>query len=125
MAKSHTEVLQLAEWDLEKISGRGYLAGDAPLSLGIGLASMLGAVLIMILYLIEDAFPSNLYTNPEFLWAMPSILFLFLGRIWLLSQRGEMHDDPVAFVLKDRVSVLLGLFMGLNVIVAIIGINGL
>ena len=93
--------------------GRGYIASDAPLTLGFGLASVLGAVLIMVLYLIEDAFPRGFYSNPAFLWAMPPILFLFLGRIWLVSQRGLLHDDPVAFALKDRLSLLLGVMMGL------------
>jgi hypothetical protein len=29
---------------------------------------------------------------------------LWTLRIWLLSHRGEMHDDPVIFAIKDRVS---------------------
>ena len=108
MAKRHTEVLRLAEHGLEAMPGRGYVQADAPLTLGIGLASMLGAVLIMVLYLIEDAFPRAFYANPAALWAVPPILFLFLGRIWLTSQRGELRDDPVAFALKDRICLLLG-----------------
>ncbi len=113
MAKRHTEVLRLAERGIGAMPGRGYIASDAPLTLGIGLASMLGAILIMVLYLIEDAFPRGFYASPAFLWAIPPILFLFLGRIWLVSQRGQLQDDPVAFALKDRLSFLLGSMMGL------------
>ena len=120
MAKRHTEVLRLAERGLDAMAGRGYVASDAPITLGIGLAAMLGAVLIMVLYLIEDAFPLGLYANPAALWAIPPILFLFLGRIWLLAQRGQLHDDPVAFALKDRVSLLLGLLMCLDLAVALV-----
>ena len=65
----------------------------------------------MVLYLIEDAFPRGFYSDPAFLWAVPAILFLFLGRIWLTSQRGELRDDPVAFALKDKISLLLGALM--------------
>ncbi|MGO8951831.1 MAG: UbiA family prenyltransferase [Rhodomicrobium sp.] len=108
MAKRHTEVLRLAERGLDCMPGRGYIQADAPLTLGVGLASMLGAILIMVLYLIEDAFPRGFYANPAFLWAVPPILFLFLSRIWLISQRGQLHDDPVAFALKDRLSLALG-----------------
>jgi 4-hydroxybenzoate polyprenyltransferase len=125
MAKRHIEVLKLVEKGLEKIPGRGYYASDSPLTIGIGLAAMLGAILIMTIYLIEDAVPSDHYAAPEFLWAMPLILFLFLGRVWLLSQRGEMYDDPVAFALKDRISLLLGSLMGVNVLAAIIGTSWL
>ena len=70
--------------------------------MAIGAAAALGAVLILILYLIEDAFPRNFYGSPHYLWGLPGILFLFFGRIWLVSQRGELSDDPVEFALKDR-----------------------
>ena len=85
MAKRHTEVLRLAERGIDAMPGRGYIASDAPLTLGVGLASMLGAILIMVLYLIEDAFPRGFYASPAFLWAIPPILFLFLGRVWLVE----------------------------------------
>jgi 4-hydroxybenzoate polyprenyltransferase/phosphoserine phosphatase len=110
-AKRHTEVLRLIERGLDKVPGRGYIAADAPMLLGIGMAASLGAVLIMILYLIEDAFPRQFYSNPAFLWAIPPVLFLFFGRIWLLCQRGRLHDDPVAFAMKDRASLALGAVM--------------
>ncbi len=120
MAKRHTEVLRLAEKGLESIPGRGYVAADAPLTLGFGIASMLGAILIMVLYLVEDAFPRAFYANPLFLWAVPPVLFLFLGRIWLISQRGQLRDDPVAFALKDKISLLLGVVMGLFFLAALL-----
>src|SRR5262249_13709557 len=123
MAKRYTEVLRLAERGLEGTQGRGYVAGDAPLALGMGLASMFGGVLIMVLYLIEDAMPHGVYANPICLWAVPLILFLFLGRIWLLSQRGQLRDDPVAFALKDRVSLLLGLLMSVVFAAALIRVG--
>ena len=123
MAKRHTEVLRLADHGLEGTRGRGYIAGDAPLTLGMGLASMFGALLIMIVYLIEDAFPRGVYANPTYLWAIPFILFIYVGRIWLLSQRGQLRDDPVAFALTDRVSLLLGLLMGIVFAAALIKVG--
>jgi 4-hydroxybenzoate polyprenyltransferase len=123
MAKRHTEVLRLGERGLEGTHGRGYVGGDVPLTLGMGLASMFCGVLIMILYLIEDALPQGVYANPNYLWAMPFVLFLFLGRIWLLSQRGQLRDDPVAFALKDRVSLLLGLLMSMILAAALIKVG--
>jgi 4-hydroxybenzoate polyprenyltransferase/phosphoserine phosphatase len=111
VAKRHTEVLRLLDRGIESVPGRGYAADDAPLLLVLGMAASLGAVLIMILYLIEDAFPRHFYSSPAWLWAIPSILFLFFGRIWLLCQRGGLHDDPVAFALKDRTSIALGALM--------------
>jgi 4-hydroxybenzoate polyprenyltransferase len=123
MAKRHTEVLRFADHGLEGTRGRGYIAGDAPLTLGIGLASMFSALLVMSLYLIEDAIPRGVYANPTYLWAIPFILFLFMGRIWLLSQRGQLRDDPIAFALKDRVSLLLGLLMSIVFVAALIKVD--
>ncbi len=124
-AKRHTELLRLVECGLKSISGRSYRVEDAPLTLGLGLASMLGAILIMILYLIEDAFPREYYSEPAFLWAVPAILFLFLGRIWLISQRGELRDDPVAFALQDKISLLLGTLMVVSFAAALFSPTGL
>ena len=113
MAKRNTEVLASTDDVDSPIPGRGYMKADAPLILALGMGTGISAVLVMILYLIEDAYPRQFYANPAFLWALPAILFLFLGRVWLLSERRQMHDDPVAFALKDRVSLLLGLLMSL------------
>jgi 4-hydroxybenzoate polyprenyltransferase len=119
LAKRHTEVLRLTERGLRNGAGRGYVASDAPLTLGLGLASMLGAVLIMILYLIEDAFPRQFYNNPTYLWVIPPSIFFFFARIWLLSQRGQLHDDPVVFALKDRVILILAVMVGISFVAAV------
>ncbi len=41
----------------------------------------------------------------------PIIVFLWLAHIWLLCHRGELKDDPVAFALKDRLSLAYGAAM--------------
>jgi len=88
--------------------GRGYLSADAPLVAAIGVSSAVAAVVIMVLYLINEAFSDSLYRFPELLWAAPVLIGLWLGRIWLLCGRGLLNDDPVAFAVGDRISILLG-----------------
>ena len=66
------------------------------------------AVLILVLYIIDDAFRQSFYGNVTWLWGFPAILFLFVCRIWLMCQRGEMDSDPVAFAVRDRPSLALG-----------------
>ncbi len=116
-AKRHTELLRTK--GKGAIPGRGYVRGDTPLLLGLGLAAMLGAVFINIEYLLVDAFPRTVYGNTDWLWTIPPILFLFLGRIWLLSQRGQLLDDPVAFALRDRISLFLGTLMVAGFLLAV------
>jgi len=38
------------------------------------------------------------------------LLLLWVCRLWLHTERGRMHDDPIVFALKDRASwAILGL----------------
>jgi 4-hydroxybenzoate polyprenyltransferase len=107
-AKRHTEVARVIERGGTEVRGRGYKAMDLPLIMGIGMATGVAAVLIMVLYIINDAFRQSFYGNTAWLWGFPSILFLFVCRIWLKCGRGELHDDPVAFAVTDRPSLALG-----------------
>lgn len=118
LAKRQTEVGRHGALGREHVNGRGYVAKDAPLLFALGLATGTGAVLIMILYLIHDAFKASFYHSPFVLWCLPAILFLWLGRIWLLVGRDEVDDDPLWFALRDNVSLALGAGMGATFLVA-------
>ncbi|HRF07701.1 MAG TPA: UbiA family prenyltransferase [Xanthobacteraceae bacterium] len=120
-AKRHTELLRSKVAGDAPIPGRGYVRSDAGFLLALGVAAMLGAVLINIVYLLEDAFPSTVYSNTNWLWVIPPSIFLFLSRVWLISHRGELLDDPVAFALKDPVSLVLGALLGFAFLAAVFG----
>ncbi len=111
LAKRHVEVVAATGPPEQNLPGRGYRPGDAVLTLGIGLASSAAAVLVIIQYMMAEAFPSDVYRFPAALWATPVLLGLWISRIWLLAQRGELDDDPVSFAVKDRISIGLGLVL--------------
>jgi 4-hydroxybenzoate polyprenyltransferase/phosphoserine phosphatase len=106
-AKRHTEVATVLERGGTDVRGRGYRTIDLPLILAIGVATGMCAVLILVLYIIDDAFRQSFYGNAAWLWGFPAVLFLFISRVWLVCQRGQMDDDPVAFAVKDRPSLAL------------------
>jgi 4-hydroxybenzoate polyprenyltransferase len=106
-AKRHTEVATVLERGGTDVRGRGYRTVDLPLILAIGVATGMCAVLILVLYIIDDAFRQSFYGNAAWLWGFPAVLFLFISRVWLVCQRGQMDDDPVAFAVKDRPSLAL------------------
>jgi 4-hydroxybenzoate polyprenyltransferase len=106
-AKRHTEIVKaLARHDRE-LRGRGYRVVDGPIMQAVGVSCGIGAVMIMVLYIVEEAFRSSFYGSTGWLWGFPPLVFLFVVRIWLLSARGEMSDDPVAFAIKDKTSIAL------------------
>ena len=122
-AKRNTEVQRLADTGGSgKINGRGYFTTDAPFIMAMGVASGIGSVLILVLYLTQDALAADFYSDSIWLWLMPAVLFLWIGRIWMLCFRGELNDDPVAFAMKDPKSLMLAAGLGLGFFLAWIGI---
>ena len=118
LAKRHAE-LENAQAGVERrIAGRGYLASDAPLTLALGISLTTASNLILVLYMVEEAFPSGLYSASGWLWAAPLLVSLWTMRIWLLAHRGELDDDPVAFAIRDRISLGLGVLLALAFMVA-------
>ncbi len=109
LAKRHVELVGAPDRrSRERVAGRGYAPADAPLTLAMGASMTAASVLVLVLYLTEEAFPSGTYTRPDFLWAAPALVLLWTQRIWLLAHRGELDDDPVAFAVKDKISIFLG-----------------
>ena len=108
LAKRHVEVARANHIDVEDVVGRGYRGVDWPLTLSFGIGSGLMSIVIMLLYLTNDAAPSGFYSNPNWLYAVPTLMMMWLMRIWMLSNRMELHDDPVVFALRDRTSLTLG-----------------
>jgi 4-hydroxybenzoate polyprenyltransferase len=104
-AKRYTELRDL---ESEKMaSNRGYLRADLPIVGAMGTASAFVSALVFVLYVESGAFGAG-YREPGVLWLALPILLYWLGRVWLLAGRGQMHDDPVRFAVKDPVSLLCG-----------------
>lgn len=85
------------------ISGRGYRTGDAPFVLAFGAATGTAAVLALAIYGLLA--PNRLLDNAALILIMAAILAAWFMRIWLIAVRGELHDDPVLFAIKDKVSL--------------------
>jgi 4-hydroxybenzoate polyprenyltransferase len=121
MAKRHVEIVRAAQrGDNAQIAGRGYLPTDGSLTLSLGIASTGMAVMLLALYVANDAYPIGAYQHPQWLWAMAPILFLWSSRIWLMSHRALLDDDPIYFALRDRTSLLFGGIVAILFVFAII-----
>ncbi|MDR3435508.1 UbiA family prenyltransferase [Telmatospirillum sp.] len=89
--------------------GRGYRQDDIPLLLILCAVSGYVSVLVLALY-VNSPVVATLYSHPEGLWGVCLLLLYWITRTLLLTHRGEIHDDPVLFVLKDGTSLgILGL----------------
>ncbi len=95
------------------IRGRGYVHKDLELVSSMGSAAGYLAVLVLALY-IQDAHTARLYTMPQLIWLACPLLLYWVSRAWLIAHRGQMHDDPIVFAIKDKVSWCVGIgFVGI------------
>jgi 4-hydroxybenzoate polyprenyltransferase/phosphoserine phosphatase len=116
IAKRHSELVCRGESRDAVVPGRDYRASDAPVLLGLGISCGNLAALVLALYVRSDV-GAALYSNPEWLYGLAPLLIFWLGRMWLVSGRGQLDADPLMFTLHDRTSWVLlmagGLMAGL------------
>ncbi len=91
----------------EKVHGRGYFTSDAPLVQMLGITSGYASAVVLALYLNSDAV-RMLYRTPEVVWGAVPVMLFWVSWIWMKAHRGEMHDDPLVFAVKDKASLMAG-----------------
>ncbi|WP_233809287.1 UbiA family prenyltransferase [Paraburkholderia sp. HP33-1] len=107
LVKRFAELQVMQRQGKPEAAGRGYRCDDLALleSLGTGAGYM--SVLVLALY-INNPVVETLYRHPKVLWGLCPLMLYWITRVWIVSHRGEMHDDPVMFALRDRTSLLIG-----------------
>ncbi len=76
--------------------------------------------MLLFLYVVNDAYPEGFYNDPQWLWTVAFLVFLWTCRIWLKSHRGKLDDDPIVFALKGPPSWAIG---GVLLIVFILAVR--
>jgi 4-hydroxybenzoate polyprenyltransferase len=103
ISKRYTEIKGAMESGHGAVSDRGYSGDDLPFLLSAGVAAGYCTVVVMAFYInSEDSLMLYLHRKP--LWIVCPMLLFWISRIWLLTARGKMPDDPVLFALRDRSS---------------------
>lgn len=105
----------------EKVHGRGYFTSDAPLVQMLGVASGYGSVLVLALYLNSTAV-IQLYRTPEFIWGAVPVMLFWISWMWMQAHRGEMHDDPLVFAVKDKPSLIAGTLFAAVLVIGTVGV---
>jgi 4-hydroxybenzoate polyprenyltransferase len=116
--KRYTELDDARKADKMSTHGRGYRASDLQLLMILGVSAGYCTVVVMALY-INSPDSEALYRHNKPLWLVCPLLLYWISRVWLLASRGEMHDDPVVFALRDRNSLLVLSILGLIVTLSI------
>jgi 4-hydroxybenzoate polyprenyltransferase len=118
LVKRYTELLAMKRHGGMNAIGRGYHVEDLPILHSFGTASGYLGVLVLALYINSPAI-APLYRHPEVFWFQCVLLLYWISRIWLKAHRGEMHDDPIVFAFKDKVSIGIGMLAMILFVVAL------
>ncbi len=106
MAKRFQEAVGLSDDDRLPRNGRPYMRTDLPILAAGGLTSGLLTVLVLALY-IRSPEVKILYEDARLLWGLCPVFLYWITRFWLVTFREEMDDDPIVFVIKDKISYLV------------------
>ena len=117
LVKRCAELVSLQQENRESVSGRDYNVTDLQVFMAFGVCSAMLAILMFCFYMNSQVLV-NQYQQPEFLWVGIPALGYWLMRMWVKTQRGEMHDDPIVFTLKDKGSLLSIGVLGISTILA-------
>ncbi|MBI3255940.1 MAG: UbiA family prenyltransferase [Candidatus Andersenbacteria bacterium] len=103
LIKRVAELINLKQRNKEKAHGRGYTSQDVqPLSM-LGISSGYLSLLVLALYISSESV-RLLYHHPQWLWLLIPLVMVWISRMWLLTSRGEMNEDPILFAAKDGLS---------------------
>ncbi|MBN9426595.1 MAG: UbiA family prenyltransferase [Burkholderiales bacterium] len=117
-------VAQLARAE-ETGRGRGYEVSDLSVLQMLGIATSCAALLVLALY-VQEPEVTQRYASPQILWVMLFGLLVWLGRLWLDTARGLMHDDPLVYALQNPASRwLVVLLLALYAVAALVSLPGL
>lgn len=109
IVKRYSELLETDKRGQLKAAGRNYTVKDLSVLMSLGTASGYNAILVLALY-INDAKIIETYPNRQLLWLIFPFLLYWISRVWMKTHRGEMHDDPIVFALRDWQSkIIVGL----------------
>jgi len=108
--KRYSELVIMRSVDGDHAAARGYELSDAELLASKGTASGYAAVLVLSLYIASGAVKA-LYSTHQVMWLTCPLLLYWIGYLWLVAHRGQMHHDPLVFAVRDRTSRILILLM--------------
>jgi 4-hydroxybenzoate polyprenyltransferase/phosphoserine phosphatase len=116
--KRYAELDALRRQQRLQAAGRGYHVEDLAVLQNFGTSAGYLSVLVLALY-INSPEIEPLYHRPKAIWMLCVLMLYWISRVWMTAHRGGMHDDPLIYAFRDRVSLGIGLLAAITIAVAI------
>ncbi len=117
LVKRCSELVSLERYGGVATSGRDYRVSDLVVLWPLGVGTAISAVVVFGLFISSPETAAR-YATPLALWLVALGLVYWLSRLWIKTARGEMHDDPVVYAIKDKGSRIVVLFMAATMVAA-------
>ncbi len=101
LIKRYAELVTMESLPGAEVHARGYLGIDKVFLVAQGIASGYLAVLVLALYT-NSEISQRLYARHNLFWAICLLLLYWVSYLWMMAERGRIHQDPVVFALADR-----------------------
>jgi 4-hydroxybenzoate polyprenyltransferase len=118
LLKRYTELLALNKLRVTVTRGRDYSVTDLAILANMGAGSGYVATLVLALFINSPDLATR-YSRPYALWLLCPLFLYWISRLWLKAGRGEMHDDPLVYAVKDRGSRYVFAAMLLSLVAAL------
>ena len=118
LIKRYSELKNLILQGATNSLARGYHVDDLPAVSLFGISSGYISVLVLVLYT-HDLQAGTLYSNPDWLWFVAITVLYWISRMWLLTFRGKMNEDPVLFAIHDRISYAVSFLVAASLYLAL------
>jgi 4-hydroxybenzoate polyprenyltransferase len=106
--------------DKDNAVRRGYGKADLSIVSQLGVASGILSAVVLAHYISSPEVRIN-YRSPDLLWLICPIILYWFGRLWILSNRGVVSEDPMLFSLRDKTSYMTGACIALIWLFASLG----
>jgi 4-hydroxybenzoate polyprenyltransferase len=100
LIKRCSELVLLRQDGRTATRGRDYRVDDLEVLWPLGVGAALSAVVVLGLFISAPETQAR-YRTPDLLWLAAFGMIYWLGRLWIKTSRGEMHDDPVVYAVRD------------------------
>lgn len=117
LVKRCSELVSLSQIGKESTRGRDYRVSDLVVLWPLGVGAALSAIVVFGLFISAPETQAR-YSTPNMLWLVALGLIYWLARLWIKTSRGEMHDDPLIYAIKDHGSRITIMAMIVTMLVA-------
>lgn len=106
LAKRSTELFLVRKSNGKISQGRGYSTNDIDLVNSIGVVSGIISGVMLGIYFASSS-TNVLYSNLNYLWPVCILFLLWISRIWVITGRGELLEDIIVYIVKDKFSYFI------------------